>query len=257
MASSSFDSDGYLKARFCDLSNRERVLFPLEKFHEEFSILPGSLKILDYGSGPVIMTVISAAKNASEIILSEHNPANRAALRSWLEQKPDAFNWTPIFDHVVQSLEGKSVEEARAREALVRERVTNVISCDIYSSAIVDEGYEGPYDVVTSSCCIESCCTSWETFNKHMKKLPVLLKPGGRLMLYLTERDMEKESGVYMTGSTPHGIVNVRADYVADLLKSIGFTDIKSYSCPGDPEKMYTYQDHDILGFLFVSGTKK
>ena len=253
-----FNPELYLKARFgSDVNDKERILFPLEKFHEEFSVLPESLKILDYGTGPVMMSVISAAIHASEIILCEYNPKNREALRAWLDNEPSAFNWSPFFDHVVQKLEGKSLDEARERETLVRKVVKNdVISCNIYSPSIIEEGYEGPYDVVSSSCCLESSCTSRETFRHHVAKLAALVKSGGRMMLYLTERNMERENGVYLTGSTEHGIVNVSADYVADLLSSIGFSDVKKSSCRGDPAVMRTYQDDDILGFLFVSGTK-
>ena len=101
-------------------------------FHEVFSTLPGSLRILDYGTGPAIMTIISAATRASEIVLSDCGEENRESLRSWLRNDANAFNWSPLFDYVIQILEGKDVEEARKREELVRKVVTDVIHCDIY-----------------------------------------------------------------------------------------------------------------------------
>ena len=41
-----------------------------------------------------------------------------------------------------------TVLEATSREALVREKVREVVTCDINSSTIIAEGFEGPYDVV-------------------------------------------------------------------------------------------------------------
>ena len=193
-----FDPDLYLATRFYDVNVKERVLFPLQRFHEEFSALPGSLKILDYGTGPVMMTVISAARCASEIILSDYNQQNRESLKAWLNKDPDAFNWSPFFEHVVMKLEGKSKDEAREREFTLRKIVKDVVHCDIYASSILTEGYEGPYDVVSSSGCLDSISASRKAFNENVKKLAAYLKPGGRMMLYLSERKMDRESGVYL-----------------------------------------------------------
>ena len=44
---------------------------------------------------------------------------------------PDAFNWSPHFDYVVKTLEGKGEKEAREREKLLRKKTNGVISCDI------------------------------------------------------------------------------------------------------------------------------
>ena len=159
-----FDLEGYLATRFGDVNKPARVLFPLEMLHKS---LPDSLNILDYGTGPVIMTVISAAAKASELVLSDFSLRNLSALRAWLADEPGAFNWTPFFQHVVCDLEGKSVQEAAAREALVRNEVKSVVSANIYSSHIIEEGFEGPYDVVSSSCCLESCCKTRETFKRN------------------------------------------------------------------------------------------
>lgn len=253
-----FDSEQYLATRCSDVNNRERIVFPLEMLHKEFSLLPNSLKVLDYGSGPVIMTVISAAAKAADIVLADYSSSNRATLRSWLDNDPTAFNWTPFFEYVVLNLEGKNPDEVAPREAAVRDKVKNVVSADINNSLrIIEEGFEGPYDVISSSCCLESSCSKREAFESNLKKLSALLRPGGRLMLYLTERKMDRESGFYYIGSQKHAIVSVNAEYVADLLRSIGFSDVRCSTCrPTDLTLLHTFQDESILGYMFVSGEK-
>lgn len=252
-----FDSDDYLATRFGDTNRRDRVQFPLEMFHREFSSLPDSnLKILDYGTGPSIMSIISAPVKASELILCEYSPRNRSTLRLWLESKPGAFNWRPCFEHVVCKLEGKSAEEVVAREALVREKVKNVVSGDINTSCIIEKGFEGPYDVVSSSGCLESTCTTREVFSRNVEKLCSLIKPGGHLMFFCSWRKLEPECGVYYVGSEKLHVVSVDTPYVVDLVQRIGFRDVRSSECRLQSQFQHKFQDNNLLGYMFVSGQK-
>ena len=250
-----FDPVRYLQTRLGNLKNVERVLFPLQRFHEEFARLSGSLKILDYGTGPAITTLISASRLASEITLAEYSAQNRDVLRSWLDGTFDSFDWSPLFNHVVRDLEGKSVEEARAREALVRKIVKRVVSCDFTTSPIIEQGSEGPYDVVISSSCL-TCCSTLAQYNDNLKNVSALVKRGGTFMLYHSERNMEREVGTYYIGSTPFDIVNVSESHVVEQFLCLGFPDVRSYTCPGDPETMKTQQDKDMLGYMFLVGTR-
>ena len=85
-----------------------RIQHPLRCYHEAFQSLPSSsnLKVLDYGSGPVIVATISAATKASEIVLSDYLDKNRKALQQWLDGDCAAFDWSPHFRFVVRDLEG-------------------------------------------------------------------------------------------------------------------------------------------------------
>ena len=49
-----FDTDGYLATRYGDMTVKDRLQFLLDGHHEVFQSLPYSLKVLDFGSGPVI-----------------------------------------------------------------------------------------------------------------------------------------------------------------------------------------------------------
>ena len=245
----------YLHTRLGNLKSKERVLFPLHKLHEEFARLPRSLKHLEYGTGPVIMNLISAAPHASEITLAEYSGRNRAVLCSWLQGTFSSFDWAPFFDHVITELEGMFADEARARELLVRSVVKNVVSCDFTASRIIQEGHEGPYDVVISCACID-CCATLAQFRRNVENLSYFVKPGGTIILYLSERNMHRESGTYYVSSTPHTLVNITATYVTEQLKNLGFSEVRSYSCPGDPEAMKKLQDEDMLGYMFLTGVK-
>ena len=170
-----FDPVAYLKVRF-DTVDRlyGRVEFPLKMFHEVYSSLPVSLKILSYGAGPSIADVISAASHASEIILSDYIPENREALRKWLKNKEGAFGWSHFFDYVVQRLEGRGEDEARKREKQLRTAISNIVRCNINMNPIIEEGFEGPYDVISTSCCLTCSCETREAFRVNVAKLAAL-----------------------------------------------------------------------------------
>ena len=89
------------------------MLKTLHDFYQSYDATEAKLKILDVGSGPVIAHTISAAPHAAEIVLSDYTEANCAALLQWLNNDPNAFDWTHMIKHVVVNLEGKSEEEVQ------------------------------------------------------------------------------------------------------------------------------------------------
>ena len=248
-----FDTEYYLKTRFSDLTARGRVHFPLECFHDAFQSLPFSLKVLDYGTGPAIMSVISAAGHASEIVVSDYAESNREALRKWLRRDPTAFDWSPYFDHVVQKLEGKGEKEAREREERLREVVKDVAYCNINEDPPIRTEYQGPYDVVIDCGCLACACFTKEDFVSGVVKVAALLKPGGTLLSYACERKMDSGGGIYYIGTTSLRFLNTSGEYVVDVLKQHGFSDITLKICKSDiPQADYG----EIISFRFITAKK-
>ena len=132
--SEGFDIDAYLSYRFTDprcLEDESLVrIFALQNLHDYFRTVAvegtTNFKVLDYGCGPVIANVISAASFATEIVLAEYTEEGRTAVRRWLDRDPSCFNWSPYFKYIVQTLEDKSLQEAGDREECVR-RVVNIL----------------------------------------------------------------------------------------------------------------------------------
>ena len=54
----------------------------------------------------------------------------------------------------METLEGKSHQESIERQKVLRDRVKAVVACDITKDQFIEEGYEGPYDVVKSLLCL-------------------------------------------------------------------------------------------------------
>ena len=164
-----FESSQYLISRYSsitDFNNYSRLQF----YHDAFKSIPNGVKVLDYGAGPVIMTTISAALNASEIVLSEYSDSNCKALRQWLNGDDDAFNWTPFFSYVVKELEGKGEKEVTERQEKVRNLV-KVVHCDLRCDPPIQQDYNQLYDVVISSCVLETVAHTHEEYKTYASRL--------------------------------------------------------------------------------------
>ena len=251
-----FDPEIYLRTRFYDVNVKDRVQFQLESFHEAFNCLPTSLKVLDYGTGPALLSVISAAGHASEIVLSDYSKSNRDTLKDWLENDTTAFNWSPFFDHVVTKLEGKSEVMARKREEDLKRVVKDVAVCDIKCDPPVDSTCPGPYDIVLDSLCLGDACHTVEEFKSGIVKLLALLKPGGTMMTMLSERKMNTETGKYTVGSKEISLLNITGSFVVDFIKELGFSDVTLKTCSVDNKTTKEYQDQDFLGYAFITTRK-
>ena len=71
----------------------------------------------------------------------------------------------------MENLEGRSGEEAAKREEEFRKKIKAVVTCDLTKSRIIDEGYEGPYDIVTNILCVENVATNAEEYKMYYRKL--------------------------------------------------------------------------------------
>lgn len=260
-----FDPLKYLCERFTAdwstlaLSNgdRDKLLFPLQCYHE-FFCLPEirrskSLTLLDFGCGPSIQPLISAAPHLESIVLADYSVANRAYLQKWIKDDHDtvqAFDWNPQFNYVVRNLERQQDSNAvQDKVQLVRQSIKDVVSCDITrDSSIIERGYEGPYDIV--HCKLTLCVTaqSPDAYKAQLIKLGRLVKPGGRLLFLEAERKM---NGEYEYPHADHSweFLGVTREFVAEAIQEAGFADIYEKTVgPADKTLNRSY--------MFFSGIK-
>ena len=184
-----FDIDAYL-TRYAPGQTWKMHDFSVQNLHEHFQSQADTgagFRVLDYGCGPVIANVISAARVASEIVLAEYTEEGRAAVRSWLDNIPNSFNWSPFHKYVVQTLEGGSAEAAEEREKRLRSIVKAVVECDATQDPPIRDGYQGPYDAVISFLCLTTACKTKEEFVRAVHKVSALIKPGGCLLFSMIE----------------------------------------------------------------------
>ena len=203
--------------------------FAVKNLHDFFlkkslSSSTSEVKVLDFGCGPVIANVISAARVATEVVLAEYTEEGRSAVRMWLENDPNAFNWSPYFKYVVQTLEGGTVEVAEERKKRLRSIVKGVVHCDITQAPPIETDYQGPYDVVISCLCISNACKTTDDFLKAVGKLATLVKAEGHLLLCCVE---SKEIGVenYKIGNKTYSALAIHCTFTQSALRNY-FNDV-------------------------------
>ena len=226
----------------------------MHKLCAELNTGPNSLSVLDIGTGPSIAQSISVAPYASKIILSDYAAQSRAALTAWLENQEDAHDWMPYFNKIVTEMEGKDEMEVERRIAMVREKVKAVVSCDITEDPPMAEEYMCQYDIVQSFLCLQIACQTKDECFAGIARMASLVKPGGRLILYFSDRNEIKGKSFYVVGSDKFLTVPISSTSVVKGMKNAGFYDIKLSTL--SKEKI-GFSQTGLNGFYFISATKE
>ena len=222
----------------------------MHKLCAELKAAPGSLSVLDVGTGPTIAYSISIAPYALNIVFAEYIAPNRAALTAWLQNQKDAYDWKPYFKMVVTEMEGKNEMEVEKRIAMVREKVIAVVPCDITKDPPIPQEYMHKYDIVQSFLCLDGCLTVEECI-ACINRMASLVIPSGKIILYLAE--VERES-FYVVGTERFFCLPISKASVVQAIEDAGFSDVKLTILP--PEQVDN-PIANLICFFFVSATKK
>ena len=251
-------AEDYLHTRYSNIAAKERVQFQLDRLHDLFQqFSTRELRVLDYGCGPIIQHSISAAANASEIVFCDISSSGREAIKKWLRKDPDAFNWSPHFDYVVKTLEGKEEKEAREREELLRKKTNGVVFCDVLADNPMQPGFEGPYDVIIEVGCFQAACSKITEYKRAVKNAFKLLRPGGIFAEHGVDISMDEETAVYTVGGKEMNVLSVTSGHAVSVMEEVGFSNINAVTCPRDPSNTASYNKVlGMLGYYFVWGKK-
>ncbi|NJK59958.1 MAG: hypothetical protein HC918_06515 [Oscillatoriales cyanobacterium SM2_1_8] len=163
----SFNARTYLQEYYGDVG-AENLAY-LQFFARRFAALPPQNTLLDFGSGPTIYSVISAAPRVARIVLSDYLAANRAELTLWHENHPQAFNWQPF---VATALGCEGLEATPAaiaqRIAEIQQKIVAIRFCD----AALDQplpGWEERFDVLVSNSCADAATNDRTTWQQYLK----------------------------------------------------------------------------------------
>ena len=225
MSYDSFDATAFVNYRFNKPEEEpskspDYTRFLLKHLAEFYSKGPSrcNLKILDYGCGPSLPYSISAASKASEIVLADYAVSNREHLQKWVDRDSSARDWTPYFQYIVQTLEGRPAEEAKQREDELRSKVKAIVACDINKDNFIDESCMRTYDIVMSFLCLDPACKDLGSYRDGVTKLVSLVKTGGYFLLYSTRRE-NCDVGFYTVDGVRYSDVVLKRDLVVEALE--------------------------------------
>lgn len=213
-----FDPRAYLEEYYADVGPENLAL--LDFFAKKaFRGLPAGGTLLDFGSGPTIYSLISAAVYVREIHMCDFLETNLAEVNRWLQDDAAAYDWTEFFEAALR-LENGDLDLARRigeREALIRSRVTRATRCDLGLATPLGQ-VVAPYDVLVTSFNAESATDDVEEWRSFLRNIASLLKPGGRLVMTAL-----KGTTSYAVGSRNFPAVSIDEEELRQALVETGF----------------------------------
>ena len=91
-------------------------------------------RLLEFGGGPVITSLISAAPYVEQITFAAYAESERREIELWKHEKEGAHDWSSHFKSIVNEGEHIAGDDAwREREKLLRKQISSVVPCDIFS----------------------------------------------------------------------------------------------------------------------------
>lgn len=197
------------------------------------SAAPGR-PVLYFGTGPTLHHVFLAAPVAAELHLGDYLDSNLAELRRWLDEEPDAHDWSPFVRHTLrcEGVADPDQTAVRRREALTRVRIRRLLR--------VDGRAPGPhprYATVVSAYCADSATRDRREWRAFMAHVLDRVEPGGLLLTAMLRR-----SHGYRVGPTTFASANVDEHDLRSLVLDVwGVVDgeIEVPELDGQPDHGY------------------
>ncbi|MDQ3411705.1 MAG: NNMT/PNMT/TEMT family class I SAM-dependent methyltransferase [Chloroflexota bacterium] len=153
--------------------------------------------ILVFGTGPTLHHVFPLAPAASELHLTDYLPRNLDQIRAWVGRRQPCHDWRPFVRYTLQC---EGVDEPTEtvlgrREALVRDRITTLVTADAGHPDPLGPEHRASYPVVVSCYCADSATADKRVWRDYMTNIVSLLRPGGLFVTAALRRALRYKVG--------------------------------------------------------------
>ncbi|XP_029111507.1 nicotinamide N-methyltransferase [Scleropages formosus] len=173
-------------------------------------------RLIEIGSGPSIVSLISACEHFEEIVMSDFADRNRQEIESWLREDEGCFDWDPIIQFVCKLEGNRTPMEVKVR---LRQTVKQVLMCDVRLENPFEPLEVEPADCVVTTLCLEAACKDLDIYQRALQSLKALLKPGGVLVMTGALNET-----FYMVGGQRFSCLPLSKDIVQGMLRNLGFS---------------------------------
>lgn len=220
--------------------------FLLNFFHRAYEHTPSDSRLLEFGGGPTIYQLISAAMRIKEIVFADYLAVNRREVKLWIDQNKTALNWDTYLRYVLRlnSKEDDQINLGRLNET-VTSKITEVIECDAYLPNVLGSRFDNKFDIVSSNFCLECIDGSEENFVTFIEKISGLIEKKGKLVL-----TMLKNSYSYQINEMEFPAFPINEDFIHSLLKRMDFSEIEL--CRREAEQNQGYE-----GIIAITAKKR
>src|SRR6266508_2879876 len=180
-----FNPQAYLQEYYSHLGEENRAL--LHFLHEAYACIfteTDVARILEFGGGPTLYQLISAAKYPVAIDFSDYLDENLREIQKWLQNQPGMFSWDDYLRYVLDQ-EGVS-SDVRARDQRahrIRTKVGRLLACDAKQYDPLGANYRARYDIVSVNFVLESITTDMVEWDRLIDNVTSLVRPDGYLLM--------------------------------------------------------------------------
>ena len=180
-----FDPQAYLREYYSHLGEENRAL--LHFLHEAYADIfteTDSACILEFGGGPTLYQLISAAKYPVAIDFSDYLDENLREIQKWLQNQSGMFSWDNYLRYVLDLEKAPSdVQSSHQRAHLIRTKVRRLLGCNAKQADPLGTAYRAHYDIVSVNFVLESITTEMAEWNRLIAHVASLVRPGGYLLM--------------------------------------------------------------------------
>jgi hypothetical protein len=239
-----FSPNVYLKEYYSEVQEEDR--HHLRCLAKAFSHVTDDLTLLEFGGGPTLYQLMSAAEKVKEIHFSDYLKSNREEVRKWKHRESDAFNWNNITATALQA-EGitPTTDAINTREEILRKKITKFLFCDARQKYPLGGNAVVQYDIVNTHFVAESITDNYDEWKQIFANICSCVKPGGKLVMAAM-----KCSTAWKNGQQKFPATSVTEPNILELLAANGFRENEI-----DMETFPANQD-DYHEVIFFSSTK-
>ncbi len=212
-----FSPRAYLTQYYRDVDPGNQAL--LRFYARAYEDLEGR-SFLEFGGGPTIYSIITAARTASSIHFCDYNADSLNEVKNWLKGDSSAFDWSHFTRFALECETGErpSEEDTRERERLIRQRVRKISRCDIFADDPLLGSSLGPYGVVAHTFVLDDLTQDKSEWGHLNRKLANLVEDGG---MFVTVSLLN--ASYWTVQNTRYPAVTLTPDDITRMYSELGF----------------------------------
>lgn len=214
-----FQPRAYLTQYYTEVDAGNQAL--LRFYAQVYQDLAGR-SLLEFGGGPTLYSLITAARTAGWIHFCDYNVESLREAENWLARDPSAFDWLPYIRFALACETGDEAtpqEDMHRREDLIRQKIKKVSRCDIFATDPLLGNFEGPYGVVAQTFVLDDLTEDKGEWLHLNQKLAQLVAEHG---LFVTVSLLR--ASYWTVQGKKYPAVSLIADDVSEMYATLGFS---------------------------------
>jgi hypothetical protein len=176
-----FDPRAYRNEYYSQIQGENLSL--LKFFADAYEDMTESQSLLEFGGGPTVYQLISAAAKVGEIHFLDYLDRNLQEVRHWSSEQEGEFDWDPFIAEALK-IEGvpSDTEAVTVRKQLMRKKIVAFLRGDAFYSDPAGPEHRGKYDIVSMNFVADSITGSRQEWAAIYNNVSSLIKPDGVLV---------------------------------------------------------------------------